>query len=71
MRTWYSVSPLGWFVTIAHIILTVYTVRGLWVYDASSIEIEFFKGTTLIYAVLLTVLLYAYFTKKKLFPAKQ
>jgi hypothetical protein len=70
MKKWYSVSLVGWIVTGVHSVLTACVVWGLWRFDAQTQEIEFFRGATYMYMVLVTVLLYAWHKNIQLFHAK-
>ena len=70
MKGWYSVSLIGWFVTLVHLLLSFTIVLGVWKLDPASPEVEFFYGAFYIEVLVFLILLYARFTKKKLFAKK-
>lgn len=67
---WYPVSLIGWIFTGVHTGLAAVVVHGFWNIDPTAPEIEFYYGTTYMYALLVVILLAAKFYKRKIFYAR-
>lgn len=67
MKSWYKISLLGWLVTLVHLSLALMVVRGFWLLDANTPEIELFYGAFYIELFLFIVLVYAKFKRLKIF----